>query len=91
MRKLILATLATVALGSTALAQSAYYPPRPDFPGARQFDPADPAYLGVGNNKSAAAGLTAGGGKPSKEELAKHEAYVQSLRQREGTQYRIPQ
>jgi hypothetical protein len=33
-------------------------------------------------------GMTAGGGKPSKEELARHKAYVQSLRQQEGPQYR---
>jgi opacity protein-like surface antigen len=77
MRKLILATLATVALGSAALAQTA---PRPDFPGAKQADPADPAYLGVGTDKSKTMGMTAGGSKPSKEELAKHKAYVESLR-----------
>jgi hypothetical protein len=91
MRKLILAVVATAALGSAALAQSPY-PLRPDFPGARQqFDPADPAYLGVGNNRSAAMGLTAGGGQPSKEELAKHRAYVESLREQEGPQYKMPQ
>jgi hypothetical protein len=86
MRKLIVATLATVALGSAALAQSAY-PPRPDFPGAKQFDPASPAYLGVGNNRSAAMGLSAGA-QPSKEELAKHRAYVESLRRQAARQYR---
>jgi hypothetical protein len=65
--------------------------PRPDFPGAKQFDPADPAFLGVGSNRSAAMGMTAGGAKPSQEELAKHRAYVQSLRQQEGPQYKMPQ
>jgi hypothetical protein len=87
MRKLILTALASVALGSAALAQSPY-PPRPDFPGAKQFDPASPAYLGVGNNRSAAMGLTAGGGQPSKEELAKHRAYVESLRRQSAQQNR---
>jgi hypothetical protein len=90
MRKLILATLATVALGSAALAQSPY-PPRPDFPGAKQFDPASPAYLGVGNNRNAAMGLSAGGAQPSKEELAKHKAYVESLRRQAARQYRNSQ
>jgi hypothetical protein len=89
MRKLILATLATVAFGSAALAQT--YPPRSDFPGAKQFNAADPAYLGVGNNRSAAMGMTAGGAKPSKEELARHKAYVQSLRQQKGAQYKMAQ
>jgi hypothetical protein len=84
MPKLILATLATAALGSAALAQSPYYPPRPDLSGAWRFDPTDPAHLGVGNNRSAAMGLAAGAGKPSKEELAKHRAYVESLRRQEG-------
>jgi hypothetical protein len=91
MRKLILATFATVALGSAALAQTYAYPPRPDFPGAKQFDPADPAFLGVGNNRSAAMGMTASGAQPSKEELAKHKAYVESLRQEERPQYKMPQ
>jgi hypothetical protein len=90
MRKLILATLATMALGSAALAQN-YYPPRPDFPGAKQFNAADPAFLGVGNNRSAAMGMTAGGAQPSKDEMAKHKAYVNSLRQQKGPQYKMPQ
>jgi hypothetical protein len=83
MRKLILATLATVALGSAAVAQN-YYPARPDFPGAKQFDPASPAFLGVGNNRSAAMGMTAGGAQPSKQDIARHKAYVQSLRQQQS-------
>jgi hypothetical protein len=92
MHKLILATLATVALGSAALAQTyMYYPPRPDFPGAKHFNPANPAFLGVGNNRSAAMGMTAGGAQPSKEELTRHKAYVESLRHRKGPQYKMPQ
>jgi hypothetical protein len=90
MRKLVLATLATIALGSAALAQTTHNP-RPDFPGAKQFDPANPAYLGVGNNRSAAMGMTAGGAQPSKDEMAKHKAYVNSLRQQKGPQYKMPQ
>jgi hypothetical protein len=57
--------------------------PRPDFPGAKQFDPANPAFLGAGNNRAAAMGMTAAG-SPSKEEMAKHKAYVESLRQQNG-------
>jgi hypothetical protein len=57
--------------------------PRPDFPGAKQFDPANPAFLGAGNNRAAALGMT-GAGSPSKEELAKHKAYVESLRQQKA-------
>jgi hypothetical protein len=82
MRKLILATLATVALGSAALAQT-NSAPRPDFPGAKSFDPANPAFLGAGSNRNAAIGMT-GAGSPSKEEMAKHKAYVESLRQKQG-------
>jgi hypothetical protein len=65
--------------------------PRPDFPGAKQFNPADPAFLGVGNNRSAAMGMTASGGSPSKEELARHKAYVESLRRQGGPHYKMPQ
>jgi len=84
MRKLILATLTTVALASVAQAQTYYNSPRPDFPGARQFDPSRPAYLGVGNNRNAAMGLSASGAPPSKVDLARHKAYVQSLRQQQS-------
>jgi hypothetical protein len=57
--------------------------PRPDFPGAKDFDPASPAFLGAGNSRSAAQGMGAPGA-PSKEELARHKAYVESLRQQQG-------
>jgi hypothetical protein len=57
--------------------------PRADFPSAKEFDPANPAFLGAGNSRSAAQGMGAPGA-PSKEEMAKHKSYVESLRQQQG-------